>query len=146
MLETALEEVLQKDQVTKKFFLGVFARDELPLQMHYPSCFVLNTAPRNNAGEHWLAFYYDKNGHCDFFDSYGMPPANFDLEIFLNESANSWKYNKQRIQGSSALCGHYCILFLLFRSRSKTINFYSNFDENFSQNDKKIKNLIKEFD
>ena len=130
MLETAIEEILEKDLITKNIFLGVFARNELPREPAYPSCFVFNTAPRNMSGEHGLSVFYDKNGQCDFFDSYGMPPENFNMESYLNKTSYTWKYNKQRIQGNSVYCGHYCILFLLFRSRSKTITFFNGFDEN----------------
>ena len=142
MYETAIEEVLYSDPTTKNIFLGAFARDELPPKPMYPSCFILNTAPRSSAGEHWLALYYDQHGMCDFFDSYGMPPGNFGLVDYLNSTAISWKYNKQRIQGISTLCGHYCIFYLLFRSRFKTINFFGKFNQNYKQNDNLIKKLL----
>ena len=145
MYETTLEEVLQRDPETKNIFRGVFARNELPLDPIYPSCFIFNTAPRDMSGEHWLSVYYDKNGFCDFFDSFGMPPENFNMKNYLNTTALSWKYNKQRIQGNSVYCGHYCILFLLFRARSKTINFYRSFSDNYTENDSKLKKLISEF-
>jgi len=145
MLETTLDEVLCRDKKTSEIFLGVFARDELPKDPVYPSCFVFNTAPRCMSGEHWLCVFYDKNGCCDFFDSYGMPPENFNMKSYLNATSNSWKYNKQRIQGESMYCGHYCILFLLFRVRSKSINFFLAFSKNFTKNDKKLKELMADF-
>jgi hypothetical protein len=52
MLETSIYEVLSKDEITGKIFLGVFAKDELPLELKYPCCFVCNTAPRHNRDEH----------------------------------------------------------------------------------------------
>ena len=145
MLETALEEVLKTDSYTKKVFLGVFARDELPQDLKYPCCFIINTAPRSKPGEHWLALYYNHKGYCDFFDSYGMHPTFFNLENYLNKSSTQWSFNKKRIQGLSAYCGHYSILFLLFRSRNKLIDFFKNFDLNYIKNDRKLKNLINEF-
>ena len=77
MLETTINEVLTKDTVTNKIFLGVFARDELPLKVKYPSCLIFNTAPRVNKGEHWLALHYNEKGFCNFFDSYGKDPSKF---------------------------------------------------------------------
>ena len=68
MLESTIYEVLSQDEVTNSIFLGVFARDELPLNLDYPCCFVCNTAPRSNAGEHWLAFFYNDRGFCNFFE------------------------------------------------------------------------------
>ena len=63
MLESAIDEVLKKDTKTKELFLGDFARDELPQKVNYPSCLVFNTQPRSQRGQHWLALFYDKNGH-----------------------------------------------------------------------------------
>ena len=142
MLETAITEVLRKDQITKKIFLGVFARNELPPRPLFPSCFILNTAPRENPGEHWLAFYYDKNGFCDFFDSYGKRPSHFGLESYLNYTSNKWSFNKKRIQGNRPYCGHYALLYLLFRSRGKSLNFFKKFGTRYSKNDQIIKILL----
>jgi len=142
MLETAIQNVLSQDVQTKKFFLGVFARDELPKSPPYPSCFVFNTAPREHKGQHWLGVFYDKNGICDFFDSYGIPAANFNIENYLDETSKSWNQNKKRIQGDSLFCGHYVILFLLFRARGKSKCFFQAFTASFSKNDKLIKDLF----
>ena len=143
MLETAIYEILSEDSVTENIFLGVFARDELPLQPPYPSCLVFNTAPRTNSGQHWLGLYYDKNGNCDFFDSYGMAATNFNMNDYLDKTSNEWNQNNKRIQGNSQYCGHYVILFLLFRSRNKSKLFFKNFHLSFSKNDKKIKDLFE---
>ena len=113
MLESAIETTLQRDKVTKPIYGGVCARDELPAHVRYPSLFVLNTKPRNHNGEHWLAIYYDKNGHADFFDSYGHDPAYFQLKTYLQQTSTTYSYNKKCIQGLSSFCGYYCILYLL---------------------------------
>ena len=83
MIETALEEILKIDKDTKKIFLGVFARDELPKRVKYPSCFILNTQPRSQEGEHWLAIYFDHKRNCYFFDSYGNSPKYFGLDKYI---------------------------------------------------------------
>jgi hypothetical protein len=62
MLETIIEECLERDPKTSKIFLGVFARNELPKQVKYLSCLVFNTKPRSHAGEHWCAIFYDSEG------------------------------------------------------------------------------------
>ena len=53
MYEQTIEKILKKDTETKKYFIGVFARDELPEELTYPCCFVLNTQNRSEKGEHW---------------------------------------------------------------------------------------------
>jgi hypothetical protein len=145
MIETTIEECLKKDSYTRPIFRGVFAKNELPEDINYPSCFVINTKPRSHRGEHWLGFFYNKKGVAYFFDSYGLDPAFYGFENFLKETSTSWTFNKQRIQGFSSYCGYYTVLFLLFRARNKTKIFFSYFNKNFELNDRKVTMLINEF-
>ena len=145
MIASAIDEVLRTAPETRHIFLGVFARNELPLHPAYPSCLVFNTEPRGLSGEHWLGLFYDEMGRCDFFDSYAMPASRYGLNAYLDKTATAWKGNKKRIQGDSLYCGHYVIFFLLFRARSEALTFFQSFGTNFSRNDKKLKALIEEF-
>jgi hypothetical protein len=146
MLETTINEVLTKDTVTNKIFLGVFARDELPLKVKYPSCLIFNTAPRINKGEHWLALHYNEKGFCNFFDSYGKDPSKFLITDYIEKTSTDWNYNKKRIQGSMPYCGHYCVFYLLFKARGKDLAFFNNFGLNYLENDKEISKLIDNFE
>lgn len=145
MFENTVEEILTKDPITKLSFLGAFAKDELPVKPKFPSCFISNTHPRNKPGEHWLALHYDNKGYATFFDSYGKPPSYYKLENYISKSANGWSWNKRRLQGNSDLCGFYSVLFLLYKTRDKILNFFKEFYFNFSKNDyknlKQIKNI-----
>lgn len=143
MYGVSLKKCLEKDPFTKISFMGVFARDELPTKVTFPSWFIVNTAKRLDTGKHWLAFHYDKNGYCVFFDSYGLPPSHFDLESFLDNTTSSWTWNKMRIQGNSSYCGYYCILFLIFICRDKSLKFFSQFSSNYQINDRIIRDLIE---
>ena len=143
MYENVIESILEKDSLTKKIFLGAYARNELPKQPTYPSCFIINTEPRHQSGGHWLAVFYNKNGFCDFFDSYGHSPSYFGLHTFLQKTSNGWTFNKRCIQGSSQYCGYYCVLYLLYKSRNQEMLFFKFFGVNSSKNDEKIKKLIK---
>lgn len=140
-----IEKILKKDQKNRHIFLGVFAKDELPVITKFPSCFILNTDPRSKPGEHWLAIYYNKRGFCYFFDSYGNPPLYYNLNRYIANSSNGWTWNKQRLQGDSEYCGYYSLLFLLYISRNKLSEFYNEFYFNYYLNDKKITNAIKKF-
>jgi hypothetical protein len=143
MFEPTIDEILNKDPDTKKIYLGSFAFDERPSQPTYPSCFILNTDIRTKPGQHWLAFFYNKKGFCDFFDSYAKPPSYYNLQNYIEKTSNGWNYNKIRLQGQSNLCGLYSILFLLFKSKNKIINFFQEFYSNFTKNDNNILKLIK---
>ena len=78
-----LNHILKSSRITKKDFYGVLARDQLPEYIPYPKHFIINTEESSEPGEHWLALYYDKNGICNFFDSYGNSPKFFGLEDYI---------------------------------------------------------------
>lgn len=142
MYESVLEYCLKKDKCTQSIFKGVFARDELPRDLTFPTCFIINTQKRSQEGAHWLAFFYNKNGFCNFFDSYGRSPTHFGLDQYLNETSKGWNWNRKRIQGNSSYCGHYCLLFLYFSCRNQSLKFFTKFSDNVNLNDKLIKSLI----
>jgi len=143
--EDYVELVLKKDKFTKDLFLGAFAKDELPIQPAYPSCLIINTDPRSEPGEHWLALYYNKYGYADFFDSYAHSPEYFGLDEYIFRTSVGCDYNKKRIQGSSSFCGFYCILFLFFKARGQENLFFNQFSSKLSKNDKIISDLILKY-
>ena len=93
-------------------FGGVFPSNQLPAHRMEPVCYIFNSDPSYKSGEHWLA-YYQKDGDCDFFDSYGLPIENYP-PIFSWLTRAPFNVNRltRRIQGPSALCGAYCYYFL----------------------------------
>ena len=145
MLETALEEILLKDKMTRRIFGGVLAFDELPKSVNYPSCFIFNTKPRSHEGEHWLAVFFDENKIGYFFDSYGQKPEKYGFDSFLKKNSKRFYFNEKRIQGFSEYCGYYSALYLLFKANSISFKFFKIFNKNFLLNDKKLFQTIKKF-
>jgi len=143
MLESTIELVLEKDEFTSKIFKGAIAIDELPKNIEYPSCFIINNKPRSNKGEHWVAVLFDLNKTGYFFDSYGENPSKYNLKTFMNKSSIKWYWNKKRIQGILPYCGYYSILYLLYKSWEKSHEFFKFFDHNYIINDLKILHMIK---
>lgn len=142
-----LTNILNTDSFTKRLFLGVYARDEVPIKVKYPSCFIINTHNSNQPGEHWLAFFLNQDGSVEFFDPIGLSPQFYNLDKYLQIiSKNKVFYTNQRLQGfGSNYCGVYCVYFLYQRSRGITFNnFYKDF-ENCFENDKFIKKYFKKF-
>jgi len=136
MFENTIEDILEKDPITKDIFKGVYARDELPNPIKsYPNCFIFNNKPRSNAGEHWLAVFFNSDKTCYFFDSYGMNPSFYGLTNYLKSNCKKINYNQKRLQGDSDLCGFYCIAFLYFKSRNKLKEFFDIFSNNLLKND-----------
>jgi hypothetical protein len=143
MFENTIEEILERDEKTKKCFKGVFAFDEAPKRLTFPCCFILNSEKRSKREGHWLALHYNDTGFCSFFDSYGNHPDYFNLTEYLNDSSSGWTWNRKRIQGDSKFCGYYCIFYLIFKCRKQLAKYFNFFGKNFLNNDKKIEIMIK---
>ena len=100
-------------------FLGVFSRDKLPKisrRTRFPACLVVNSAPASQAGEHWLAIYFLDSIHCEFFDSYAYHPGFYGLSEYLAKFSVTATVDHTLQSLESAVCGHYCILYLYLRS------------------------------
>ena len=137
---------IKKDIISYDIFLGVFSRDQLPSTrlLRFPCTFIINTDKQTEPGEHWLAFYYDKNKNATFFDPCGLSPKVYGLEAYLKNTSSNWSFNSKRIQSFfSVLCGEICIFFLYFVSRNFSLNFILNlFSNNYEQNEKVILNFL----
>ena len=74
-----IEDILRYD----KHFIGCYAYNQLPsIQSTFPKSLIINTAPSDTAGEHWVALVMQKK-KCFYFDSYGLPVINQDILHFL---------------------------------------------------------------
>ena len=137
-----INKIMEKNKYTNKIYLGTFARDELPHKISYPSAFILNTQPRSQTGEHWLAIYFDKNKNGIFFDSYGKSASSFKLKEFMKKHSKSYKYNKVKLQSdTSSYCGVYVVLFLLHISKYFILESFLKKFKSPDEND----NMIKKF-
>jgi len=105
-------------------FLGVFAADKIPdcaaSTRATSSCFIANTDPAHKAGQHWVAFYMPPSpARLEFFDSYGLTPADYAFPRLPSEERIF--ANCVMLQGlTSDVSGHYCLIYLLLRSRGAT--------------------------
>lgn len=130
-------------------FLGVFARDNIPLKsIHYPCAFIVNTMPHTHEGEHWVAVYKnDENIGC-FFDSFGMNPRH---EEFLDcmSFCKDWDYNSTAFQSPfTTVCGQYCIFFLLHKMNGYSLLDISQFLEHneFESGDMLVHQFVDSLD
>jgi hypothetical protein len=92
-----------------------------------------------------VCFYFNENGLCEFFDSYGCHPSfyNKDWIKWIDINSDAIIYNKKCIQSVlSVACGAHCLFYLYHRcngfSMPCILNMYSN---NFKKND-----LLAEYD
>ena len=127
-------------------FKGVYPIDRIPQYPDYPSSFIVNTDPSGEPGTHWLSFYYDVNGNCTFFDSFGQHPKSYGLLNFICKTSKKWIYNDKRLQSFySATCGYYAIFFILLKSREFNLDQICNLfsKDNFNMNDYLVSNITK---
>ena len=141
MYELVIEKILLSDKITNRSFLGAFSRDELPKINRYPASFVLNNEKRKERGAHWIAFYFDANKHCDFFDSFANPPSFYKLESYIKQNSSSYSHNTKMLQGSLDLCGSYVVMFIFYASRDFLKKFYSQFSDNLEKNDELVSKI-----
>ncbi len=102
---------LQNDNDLRYINGGVFAANRLPEIKTLPFGFVANTDPDTKPGSHWVSFYFDANGNCDYFDSYGRKPITIPFKHYLRGRAVKW--NDRQVQSYlSSACGHHSLFFL----------------------------------
>ena len=110
-----IERLIKKDLKSKTIFKKVCALDQLE-KPTFPSGYVINSDPRSEPGEHWVAVYFDKRGRGEYFDSYGLPRTLIGLDSYMDAySLSGWIYNRKTLQAYfSSFCGRYCVYFILF--------------------------------
>ena len=94
----------------KKDFIGVFARNELPVfDLQTKATLIVNTQDRWHSGEHWIALKIDRT-RCFYFDPLAMLPMlsiitkmkNLTLYYTENAAQNIWSTN----------CGYHVVYYL----------------------------------
>lgn len=125
MNTTELQCCIKCDAVLNDYIGGVFAADMLPKTIQrYPFGFIANTDSHSKLGTHWCAFYVDRPGSVEFFDSFAQYPGYYNIYFpsWINKNANTLKINDKVIQGQySDVCGQYCLYFLRQRLAGKTM-------------------------
>lgn len=103
-----------------------------------PAAIVANTDPHSQPGSHWVAMYLDNDGHCVYFDSYGVPPGIPQHLNRIRKNSRSYTWNTRHLQSfGSKVCGQYCIMFLHYMARGYTLQqFCKMFSNNQDHNDR----------
>ena len=105
-------------------FNGVFSRDNLPNKIN-DGAYIINLDEYSDIGTHWVALYV-KNNDITYFDSFGV--EHIPKEIIKFICNKNIKTNIFRIQAcNSIMCGYFCIRFINFMFKGKTLTDYINF-------------------
>lgn len=153
MYRNQLISILKNDPFTKDVFQDVYPIDLLPEKVErFPAAIIANTDESNEDGEHWVTFYFPNRYIGEFFDSYGNAAYDLDYRFynFMNticRKRSKFYYNTKILQGpSSKVCGHYCLYYILNRSRGLTANsIIEQFGMDNVYNDFIVKDIIDQY-
>ena len=109
-------------------FNGVYSRDNLP-KITKKGAYVINLDEYENTGTHWIGLFI-KTNEVIYFDSFGIKKI---------------KANIFRIQAyDSIMCGYFCIEFINYMLKAKTLDNTNLFSLNdFKKNNRIIKRIFK---
>ena len=128
---------IQKYYENEPKFNGVYSRDNLSNKIK-DGAYVINLDEYSNIGTHWVSLYMNNNG-VTYFDSFGV--EHIPKEIKKSIGSKNVIANIFRIQAyDSIMCGYFCIGFIDFMSKRKTLTEYTNIflPNNFKKNDNTI--------
>lgn len=136
MDELEITGYLKDNKVTKRFFLGVLAYDELPYKQKN-GFYIINSGHSSTKGTHWFTiFKQDQN--IEFFDSLANNPSYYSpkIEAYLLRNANNYSMSLKRIQGQSDFCGNYCIIYSYLKCENYSMSdILKLFTDNLEIND-----------
>lgn len=101
----------------------------------------------NEMGTHWTALWIEEGGAV-YADSFGFP-APSDVEVFIHKRFHDYLYNTKQVQDiTTAYCGRYAILFLVYMMKNKHKSLQERLDtfQNlWDTNTKKNLSLLKRY-
>ena len=117
-------------------FNGVYSRDNL--SKIKDEAHVINLDEYSDIGTHWVALQVNNN-NVTYFNSFGVEHIPKEIIKFI-ENRNI-KTNIFRIPAyDSIMCGYFCIAFIDFMFKSKSLTDYTNLflPNDFNKNDDTI--------
>ena len=127
----------------------MYSRNNLPNNIKKGAC-VINLDEYENTGTHWVSLFVKAN-EVIYFDSFGVGHISKEINKFIlskelgHAVRNDMKSNIFRIQAyDSIMCGNFCIEFINYMLKGKTLLDYANlFSNDFKKNDRVIKRIFK---
>jgi hypothetical protein len=134
---------INSDNILRQKVMGVFSCDTLP---KYGATFIANTDPSTRPGTHWIACFVDERGRGEYFDSFGRKPDG-PFASWLNKNTTGYIFNTEVLQSyTSAVCGFYCLYYLILRCRGMSLNNIVNqFTRNKYSNDLYVHSTINDY-
>ena len=118
-------------------------RDDLPNKIK-DGAYAINPDEYSDIGTNWIALYVNNND-ITYFNSFGVEHIPEEIKTFIKNK--NIKTNIFRIQANdSIMCGYFCIRFIDFMFKGKTLTEYTNLfsPNNFKKNDDIILSSFKD--
>ena len=122
---------------------GIFARDEIHVKNHSPC--IINMDDLGGPGTHWVCCWGSATELLpEYFDSFGLPPpAEWEIELFLDGSKTFLRNDNQLQWEFSVRCRYYCLLFLNERNKGRSFrDILSMFSKNTRANEAVVKDYF----
>ena len=132
---------IQKYYENESRFNGVYSRDNLPRIKD--GAYIINLDEYSDIWTHWVALWVNDDNNVTYFDSFGVEHIPKEIKAFVNDK--NIKTNILRIEAyDSIMCGYFCIRFIDFMLKGKTLTQYTNLfsPNNFKKNDDIILNYF----
>ena len=105
--------------------------------------YVINLDDYSDIRTHWAAVWVNDNNNVTYFGSFGVEHIPKEIKKVIKNK--NIKTNIFRIQANdSIMCGYFCIGFIDFMLKGKTLTEYTNLfsPNNFKKNDDIILNYF----
>ena len=103
--------------------LMVFFQEITYQKIFKERAYIINLDHSKNTGTHWVVLF-SKKDEVIYFDRFGVEFLSREIKKFKDENI---KTNISRIQDyDSIMCGYFCILFIEFMLKGKTLNDFTN--------------------
>lgn len=115
-----IQYVIDSDVELRQSIRGLFPTDELSrIRLKMGMGVIANTNIKQVPERRWIVFYHNENNILEVFDSFGQSEREF--AVFFNSFMRNYPNiltNGKRLQiDNTAVCGQYCIFYLICRVR-----------------------------
>lgn len=113
-------------------YVGTFPSDAIPIVKRRPAYFVVNTDPRRERGEHWIAIVLLSNGIGEYFDPLALDYIAPPTDLYLQATCRRYRRNNLVLQHPQSLsCGLFCCVFIFLRAHGVSFeSFLHHFQDN----------------
>ena len=134
-----LEQYMLNDPCIASVYGGVVAKDQLPVDVTFPSIFVVNLDTSDKVGTHWIVIYIQSRRKCEYFDPLGDPPDQFLTSYMMSHTQKVAVSSKQCQAVDSNSCGKFCLYYCYFRARGNSMkDILDSFKDNLLYNEAKV--------